>query len=102
MKFPSQKELQKMRPLLEKGPASRPLPKNASPSEHLKYQLCEKFVIYHNEYKTTQKELAKQIGIDAALMSKILHYQYDEFTIDRLISFLAQIYPKIDLKIKVA
>ena len=38
--FPSDKELKKIRKLLSKGIASRPLPKNASPVDKIKYKIC--------------------------------------------------------------
>jgi len=101
-KFPSKEELELVQKELDKGPASRPLPKNAPPVDRAKYRLCEKFVIYKNTHQISQKELAKKIGIDEALMSKILRYHFDEFTADRLIKYLNEIYPEVDVKIDVA
>tara|TARA_Y100000590_G_scaffold428107_1_gene539079 strand:+ start:1566 stop:1877 length:312 start_codon:yes stop_codon:yes gene_type:complete len=101
-KFPTDEELEIVRKELDQGLASRPLPKDASPVDRTKYRLCEKFVIYKNEHKISQKELASKIGIDEALMSKILRYQFDEFTTDRLIKYLNVIYPQIDVKVEVA
>ena len=50
----------------------------------------------------TQKALAEKINIDEALMSKILHYNIEEFTIDRLVKFLAILHPGAEVKIEVA
>jgi len=101
-KFPSKEELELVRNKLNDGPASRPLPKDASPVDRVKYRICEKFVIYKNTHKISQKDLAQKIGIDEALMSKILRYHFDEFTADRLIKYLNEIYPEIDVKVDVA
>ncbi len=101
-KFPSQEELELVRKELNQGPASRPLPKNASSVDKTKYRLCEKFVIYKNTHRISQKELAKRVGIDEALISKVLRYHFDEFTTDRLIKYLNEIYPKVDVKVEVA
>lgn len=98
-KFPSDKELKEMREKLANGIASKPLSKNAGPVERVKHRLCEKFVIYKNQNKMTQRALAQKIGIDEALMSKILHYHFDEFTTDRLISYLSSLYPDMNLNI---
>jgi predicted XRE-type DNA-binding protein len=101
-KFPSDAELNEMREKLSKGPASKPIPKNASPVDKVKYQICKEFVVYKNSQKMTQKALAEKVGTDEALMSKILHYHIDEFTIDRLMKFLSALYPNAKVKIEVA
>lgn len=101
-KFPKDKDLERMRNSLNEGVASKPLAKNASAIDKLKFRLCEKFVIYKNTHKITQRALAQKLSIDEALMSKILHYNYEEFTVDRLVKFLSTIYPNIDLNIDVA
>jgi predicted XRE-type DNA-binding protein len=49
----------------------------------------------------TQRELAEKIGIDESLMSKIVHYNFDDFTIDRLVKYLAILFPRADLKISI-
>jgi predicted XRE-type DNA-binding protein len=52
--------------------------------------------------KISQKELASLIGTDEALMSKILHYHYDEFTVDRLVRFIETLQKDVEITIKVA
>ena len=76
-------------------------PPNASPVERLKFSLCEQFVSCLLEHKLTQRELAEKIGIDESLMSKIVHYGFDDFTIDRLVEYFSVLFPKADLKILV-
>lgn len=101
-KFPNDKELKEAREALEKGPASKLLPKNASPVEKMKYKLCEEFVKYKNQHGLTQRALAEKLEIDEALVSKIIHYSVDEFTADRLVKYLAILYPKLEVKLLVA
>lgn len=100
-KFPSEKELKEVRAALDKAPVSRMLSPNASSVERLKFSLCEQFVSYLLDHKLTQRELAEQIGIDESLMSKIVHYNFDDFTIDRLVKYLSVLFPKADLEILV-
>lgn len=100
--FPTESELQEMREKLSKGPASKPLPKNATVVDKIKYQVCKEFVVYINTTKITQKALAEKIGIDEALMSKVLHYNIDEFTVDRLVKFLAELHPGLHITIDTA
>lgn len=101
-KWPSEVQINEMREKLSKGPASRPLSRDATLVDRIKHDICREFVIYKNSSKITQKALAEKIGLDEALMSKILHYNTDEFTIDRLVKFLAALYPNAEVKIEVA
>lgn len=98
-KFPSEKELSKVRELLSVGPASRPLPAGADAVQKLKHSICAEFVKFKNSNKISQTQLATLLSIDEALISKIINYYYDEFTVDRLIKFLAILYPKVDVQL---
>ena len=102
MKFPTDKEIKRVLALLENDPGSRVPPKNASKGDLLKYELCKKFVIYKNKKKILQKDLAKQLGVDSALVSKILNYYIEEFTVDRLLALLLKIYPKTTIRVEEA
>ena len=99
MKFPSDKEIKRVLALLEDDPGSKLLPKNATKGDILKYELCKKFVIYKNKNKLMQKDLAKKLGTDSALVSKILNYHIEEFTVDRLLALLLKIYPKTTIRV---
>ncbi len=101
IKFPSQRELKKIRKQLNRGVASETLSPQASPVERMKYKLCEKFIIYKRENELSQVDLAQILEIDEALVSKLLHYHIKEFTTDRLIKYLAKIYPKIEVDVAV-
>jgi len=100
--FPSESELNEARSELSNSIASRPLKKSASTIEKIKHKICREFIVYKTVNTMTQKTLAEKLKIDEALMSKILHYHYDEFTIDRLIKYLNALYPNMDLKLDLA
>lgn len=100
-KFPSEQELEKMRAILNHGPASRSLHPRATLVERLKYSLCEQFVIYLLDNKLTQRELAEKVGIDESLMSKIVRYNFDDFTMDRLVKYLTVLFPGTEFEISV-
>lgn len=97
--WPTDEQLAKALAELGKLPGSRELHSNASLVDRIKYELCRNFVIYLVENDLSQKELAKKLGIDPALMSKILRYHFDEFTIDRLVRFLEIIDIEVSLKV---
>lgn len=98
-KFPSDRELERVRKKLNTGLASKSLPKNASKLDKLKFRLCEKFVIYKNKNKITQRVLAQRIGINESLVSKIIHYNFEEFTVDRLVNYLTLISPELEISV---
>lgn len=99
MGFPSEKELKKVRKFLENVEGSRHVGVEGTPIEKLKYSICQKFVKYHLQTGITQKELSILLGIDEALVSKLLRNRIESFTLDRLLRFLAIISPnyRIDL-----
>jgi predicted XRE-type DNA-binding protein len=99
MKFPSKQQIEKAMKILENAPGSRLLPKNASPGDVLKYDLCKRFIVYRREEELSQKDLAESLGIDPAQMSKILHYHIDEFSVDFLLSLLIKIRPKTTIRV---
>jgi predicted XRE-type DNA-binding protein len=101
-KFPSDQDLAEARELLSTGPAPRPLPEDADAVQRLKHAICAEFVKYKNKTKVTQKQLAMQLSIDEALMSKMMNYAYEEFTVDRLMKFLSILYPMVDVRLLVA
>src|SRR5271165_4695556 len=101
-KFPSEAELKDVRERLSQGPASKVLPKDASQIDKTKYAICQEIVIYKNKKKLTQRQLAEKIGENESLISKVVHYNIEEFTIDRLMKFLNVIYPNAEIKINVA
>lgn len=98
-KFPSSKDIKEVLAELETAEGSKLLPKNASAVDKLKFELCKSFIIYKQDRKLSQKELADKLEIDPALMSKILHYRFEEFTIDRLVKFLEILHKDISIKI---
>ncbi len=101
-KFPNAKETKRISKKLKNAMASHPLSPKASAVERAKHKLCSCFIVFKNENKLTQKEFADLLQIDEALISKILHYQVQSFTTDRLIRYLSLVYPHLDVELKVA
>lgn len=101
-KFPSSKKIRGVSKKLRKGLASHPLAASASAVDRAKHKLCSYFILYVEENKLSQKEFAKLLDIDEALVSKILHYQIQSFTTDRLIRYLSTIHPDFEVEFKIA
>ena len=60
-------------------------------ADRIKYDVCAEFIIYKRENNLNQRELAQKLEISEALVSKILRYQFTEFTIDRLLRYLEKL-----------
>ncbi len=72
MKFPNQKQLAKVRKKLEKSEGSLVLSPTSTPLEKFRYNICRQFVIYQREHELKCKDLAKIVGVDESIMSKVL------------------------------
>jgi predicted XRE-type DNA-binding protein len=98
-KWPKKEKLNEVMKNLEGADASRMLPRDASTVDKIKFELCKSFIIYKQENDMNQRELAQKLEIDPALMSKILHYHIEEFTIDRLVRYLDILHKDVSIKI---
>ena len=101
-KFPPQKDIEKRAHALSKGPASATLRPDANDLEKLKHMICKAFVTYKQLHRLSQRELAEEIGANESIVSKIVHYKIDEFTVDRLMKYLRAIDSQVTFKVKVA
>lgn len=99
MGFPDEKELSRVRKKLSKVEPTRSLPKDASKSDKLKYELCRQFVKYLMKHEMTQKELAEEIDIQPARMNEIVKYRIDLFTVDRLLDYAERLRPNLKITV---
>ena len=99
MGFPSRKEIKKVLKELENVEGDRIVGDEGTPIERLKFSICQKFIIYHLDTGVTQKELSILLGIDEALVSKLLRNRIESFSLDRLLRFLAIIHPNYKIEL---
>ncbi len=86
--MPSKEQLAKMRKKLAKVPGSKFIGADAPIGDQIKRDICAELIIYRKEHGLTQRELAQRLDMSEALISKILRYHFQEFTIDRLIRYV--------------
>lgn len=67
-------------------------------ADKIKYNVCAEFIVYKRENNLNQRELAQKLEISEALVSKILRYQFAEFTIDRLLRYLEKLGIKYEFR----
>lgn len=97
--FPSRKQLDRIRPRLEKAEGTLMLAPDATPLEKLRWDICQKFVRYKVEHQVTLEEIAEAVGVDKAKISKILHHRIDEFSTDRLIKLYQELNPQLKIRV---
>jgi ActR/RegA family two-component response regulator len=91
MGFPSREEIERASIKLRNAEGTILPPENPTPIENLRWEICQKFVVYKLDSNITQKDLAAQIGVDEAKVSKILRHRIEEFTTDRLVELFYKI-----------
>lgn len=97
-------ELRRMRDLLSdpKRIGSRVTPPDASMVDKTKDLIGKNIVIYMNDHRLSQRQMAERLEENESLVSKVVRYHYDEFTIDRLLKYLGKLYPNVKIDINVA
>ena len=95
-KWPKREEIDTALKEAKKRPWSR-FNADESPTDRVKRGICAEFIKYMRKKDFTQREMAKLLGVTEAIMSKITHYHFDEFTIDRLYGYLNKLDPALTL-----
>src|SRR4051794_35493197 len=75
------------------------LPPNASLLDKTKYRICKQILSYEYDNKLTTEELAKRINLSVPETKEILLCHIHKFTLDRLTSYLANLFPSAELGI---
>lgn len=99
MTFPKESELKKIRKKLARAKGTLMPPPNPTALEKLRWDICQKFVIYKQKHQLTLEEMARILGTDKAKLSKILRHRIDSFSTDRLLTLLQILNPKTELKL---
>lgn len=77
------------------------LPENPTPLEKSKHEICRAILLYQQENKISDEELAERMELTLAEIEEILHYRIAFFTLDRLVSYASKLFEKEPLTIGV-
>lgn len=99
MAFPSESQLKKVRGKLARSAGTLMLAPDATALEKLRWDICQKFVIYKQEHQLTVEAMAQVLGTDKAKGSKILRHRIESFSTDRLVMMLQILYPNTKLRV---
>jgi predicted XRE-type DNA-binding protein len=98
-KFPSEAELKIIRRQTARVQGSRGLSPDATPLDRAKYEVCEQLLVFMKKKKWSQRELARALETSDTRVSEMLHYRIEKFTLDRLVSYLQMVKPKVTLHV---
>jgi predicted XRE-type DNA-binding protein len=97
--FPDKAELKVMRKKLARTKPSYVLPKGSSSVDRAKYEICKQVLIYMQDKGLSQRELAAKMDIPETRVSEVVHYHIWKFTLDRLLSYLEKLNPKVVFRV---
>ena len=99
MGFPSKKELEKIRKEAEHWEGALIPGPNALPLDKFRFQICQALLKYKQDKGLKNVELARELSIPEADLSRIFHYRIDGISTDRLLGLLEKVKPnhKIEL-----
>jgi predicted XRE-type DNA-binding protein len=93
--WPTEAQWKEAEARLENTLATRIIPfRDMTTLQKLKQSICAQFVKHIKKNKIKQKDLAETLGITESRMSEILHYHFDNYTVDRLLTLLIIIKPE--------
>ena len=68
------------------------LSENPTPLEKSKHEICREILLYQQENKLTDGELAEKMELTLAETEDILYYRITYFTLDRLVSYASKLF----------
>lgn len=77
------------------------LPNNPTPLEKSKHEICREILLYQRKHKLTNKELTEQMELTLPEVEDILHYRFNCFTLDRLMTYANKLFKNEPLKVRV-
>src|SRR5687767_7297416 len=83
-----------------KGVVNIVLPKNASFSEKIKHELCQKILAYQQDNRLTYEETVQKLGLPLSQTMEILRGNTAIFAVDSLIGYVEH-YLHLALQVKI-
>ncbi|MEG7979121.1 MAG: hypothetical protein NY202_04435 [Mollicutes bacterium UO1] len=75
------------------------LPKNSTPLQVAKYKLCKQILGYKLKNNLTREQVAERVGISKAETEDILFCCIEEFTLDRLMTYVSKLLDPAEVNI---
>lgn len=75
------------------------LPANPTPSQLVKYELCEKILGYQEDNNLSDKEVSKKINLSLAETTDILFCRIEKVDFDNLINSVSKLFSPAEIKV---
>jgi len=75
------------------------LPRNATPAEKTKYELCEKILGYQEDHNLSDETMARKIHLTIAETEDILFCRISKFTLDYLMNVASKLFAPAEIKV---
>jgi predicted XRE-type DNA-binding protein len=99
MKYPSKKNVERIKKKLADVEGTLMVGPSASPAEHFRWELCQNLVKFMAKEQMSQVEFAKHLEIDQARVSEIVNHRIDRVSTDKLLELNSKIDPRVRFKI---
>ena len=99
MSFPDEKSLAKIRKKLEKHPGFQMLPADANELDKMRFGICQDLLNYAMKNGLTASEMAEELQIPKADVSRIFNHQIKRFSTDKLLKLYSVVFPNYKLKV---
>ncbi len=101
MAFPNKKELDKIRKESEAWEGSLIPGPDAPPIEKFRYQICQALLKYKMDKNLKNVEMANELNVPEADLSRIFRFRIDGISTDRLLGLLEKVnlQHEIDLRV---
>lgn len=81
------------------GKGSWDLPENPTPSQLVKYELCEKVLGYQEDNNLSDKEIAKRTNLTLPKTEDILFCRIEKVNSDELINAVSKLFSPAEIKV---
>ncbi|CAG8781782.1 24666_t:CDS:1, partial [Racocetra persica] len=75
------------------------LPENPTPSQIVKYELCEKILGYQEDNNLSDKEIAERINLSLLKTEDILFTRIEKVNSDELINAVSKLFSSAEIKV---
>lgn len=99
MRFPSEKELKKVRAKLKRSKGFLALSPQADQLAKIRFKICQELLKYAQRENLNTVQMAQFLGITKADMSRIFNHRIERFSTDKLVRLFSKIKPNFQLKV---
>jgi len=83
------------------GQGSWSLPRNATPAEKTKYELCEKILGFQEDNNLSDEVLARKLHLTVSETEDILFCRISKFSLDNLMNIASKLFSPAEIKVTI-